>query len=533
MGVRLSRTKSAAIYVRISDDREGEGLGIERQEADCRALAARLGLDVVAFYPENDVGASERTAKHKVRTMYAAMLDDARAEKFKYILAYSNSRLTRRVREYLDLIDLYKSHGTEIRTVVSGEHNLATADGRAVALTLATWDAAEAERISERIKRANLQKAMEGKPGVQHRRLFGFEADARTHRADEVALIREAVNDLLTGASITTIRKRWQSEGVLTTDGKSDWGWTPVHRVLLGWKTAGVRSLNGEPLYDGDGNIIMGDWEPIISMEDREAALAKLEQRSRRGVKEGKWLLSGLMKCGICKGNLYGQRDEPPTRSTYGCNSGKTSNHLSINALRVEELVSREVFEYVFARTYRGLDVAPETESVWPKEAELAALAERIDELMEAHAKHQLPGDVVFPQVTKLSDQRAELRKERSVFLSEKTAVPASRGEEGWMRTQALNTEDSSFEDRQAAIRAEVEAVWVQKASRGRFTGGRFDEAFRERVNIVWREPHPEVEPLSDEEWQSIMIKVDDSPESLRRLWEMFSVPDDGKDSTS
>ena len=151
---------------------------------------------------------------------------------------------------------------------------------------------------------------------------------------------------------------------------------------------------------------------------------------------------------------------------------------------------------------------------------------------MEAHAKNQLPGDVVFPQVTKLSDQRAELRKERSVFHSEKTAVPAARGEEGWMRTQALNTEDSSFEDRQAAIRAEVEAVWVQKASRGRFTGGRFEEAFRERVNIVWREPHPEVEPLTDDEWRSIMARVDDSPESLRRLWEMFSVPE-GEDTSA
>ncbi|HEX9497165.1 MAG TPA: hypothetical protein VF926_01955, partial [Mycobacterium sp.] len=28
----------AGIYVRISDDREGRGLGVERQEEDCRAL---------------------------------------------------------------------------------------------------------------------------------------------------------------------------------------------------------------------------------------------------------------------------------------------------------------------------------------------------------------------------------------------------------------------------------------------------------------------------------------------------------------
>ncbi len=36
----------AAIYCRISKDRTGAGLGVERQEEDCGALAASLGLDV-------------------------------------------------------------------------------------------------------------------------------------------------------------------------------------------------------------------------------------------------------------------------------------------------------------------------------------------------------------------------------------------------------------------------------------------------------------------------------------------------------
>ncbi len=34
--------KRAAIYCRISDDREGLGLGVKRQEEDCLALAERM-----------------------------------------------------------------------------------------------------------------------------------------------------------------------------------------------------------------------------------------------------------------------------------------------------------------------------------------------------------------------------------------------------------------------------------------------------------------------------------------------------------
>jgi hypothetical protein len=37
-GIRPERPVRAAIYVRISSDRTGAGLGVTRQEEDCRAL---------------------------------------------------------------------------------------------------------------------------------------------------------------------------------------------------------------------------------------------------------------------------------------------------------------------------------------------------------------------------------------------------------------------------------------------------------------------------------------------------------------
>ncbi len=511
----------AAIYARISDDREGEGLGVERQEADCRELAAQLGFEVVAVYVDNDIGASERTAKAKVRIQYQAMLEHARAGGFRYIVAYSNSRLTRRVKEYLELIDLFKEHKVEIRTKVSGDHNLATADGRAVALTLATWDAAEAERISERIKRANLQKAYNGEPGIQHRRAFGFEHDAKTHRADEAELIREGVKAVIAGASITSIRHKWNAAGVLTTEGRADWQWTPVRRILFGWNAAGVRSLNGEPLYDPAGNIVMGNWEPIISLEEREAGLAMLEKRTRRGVKEGKWLLTDLLMCGVCGGKLYGQRAEPIERSSYACNSGKTSNHLAINAKLLNDLVISEVFEYQFARAFRGVDTPAVSETAWPGENELSNVLTRIDELMGAHEKGLLSGEVVFPQVQKLEEQRSALRKDRSLHYAVMNLAPASREEEGWIRSQVLNDSEALFDNKQIAIRAEIEQILITKSTKG--YASRNPETFRKRVDIVWKKPHPEVELLSPEEWAQVRMDANSDPRSVERLWKLYT----------
>ena len=49
--------RSAAVYVRITQDRGGAGLGVERQEQECRALAQRLGWKVTEVYCDNDLSA--------------------------------------------------------------------------------------------------------------------------------------------------------------------------------------------------------------------------------------------------------------------------------------------------------------------------------------------------------------------------------------------------------------------------------------------------------------------------------------------
>jgi site-specific DNA recombinase len=48
---------AAAIYTRISSDRAGAGLGVDRQEDDCRNLAAKLGWEVAIVLEDNDISA--------------------------------------------------------------------------------------------------------------------------------------------------------------------------------------------------------------------------------------------------------------------------------------------------------------------------------------------------------------------------------------------------------------------------------------------------------------------------------------------
>lgn len=234
---------SAAIYCRISRDPEGEGVKVERQEAICRELAARHGLPVVEVYSDNDIGASDQTAKKKVRHDFQRMVADAKAGRFTHILAYSSSRLTRRMAELEILVELSEAHGIRFITEKSGQYDLSTAGGLTVARILAAVDAGESKTISERQKSTYRHNALQGLPKPHKQRPFGWKKDAVTIEPEEAALIRKGVEDLIKGKSLMSIGRQWEAAGVLTAAGKAEWSWQTLNRVLVGYRTAGIRTL--------------------------------------------------------------------------------------------------------------------------------------------------------------------------------------------------------------------------------------------------------------------------------------------------
>ncbi|HEY0697926.1 MAG TPA: recombinase family protein [Micromonospora sp.] len=92
----------AAIYVRISSESTGEGLGVARQEADCRALAERLGWTVAEVYRDNDISAYSG----KLRPDYEHLLTDVEAGKVRALLTWHADRVHRSPEELERFIDL-------------------------------------------------------------------------------------------------------------------------------------------------------------------------------------------------------------------------------------------------------------------------------------------------------------------------------------------------------------------------------------------------------------------------------------------
>lgn len=466
---------TAAIYARISADPEGRALGVARQLEDCRALAARLGYDVVQEYTENDVSASTNT--RKARPLYDEMLRRAAAGEFTALVAYSNSRFTRRPRELEDLIELHRQHGTRLHTVVSGEDDLSTADGRMVARIKGNVDAAEAERTSERVRRAKLQTAADGR----HRggpRPFGWEKDGMTVREDEAAAVLQASRDVLAGRTLAAIARDWNAAGSTTTTGRP-WTYGALRTVLCRPRNAALVS-HGKS--DREGMTVVGQakWPAIVPEDVWRATRAVLMDPSRRrqNGNDLRWLGSGLYVCGVCaaEGVRSTLRVAPYERSKYLYRCVRAA-HLTVSQPMADAVVLGVVRRYLAEAP--GLAEAIQTPD--PSQAERKALTGKREALTARLVSFEDDYGAGLISGRQLADAtrrvEAELEQVNRTLarLAGASPLAALAG-----APDPVAAFDAAPLDVQRAVVTELLTVTVQRVGRGRPTGP-------ERVQITWK----------------------------------------------
>ncbi|MEU7172704.1 recombinase family protein [Micromonospora tulbaghiae] len=285
---------SAAIYVRISSDSTGEGLGVARQEADCRALAERLGWTVTEVYRDNDISAYSG----KVRPDYERLLAAVDAGTVRGLISWHPDRLHRSPKELERFIDLAERTGLQIQTVQSGAVDLSSPSGRMVARMLGATARYESEHKAARIRRKLAENAAAGKPHGGHRP-YGWEVDRMTVRESEAAVIRDAARRILAGEPVRSILRDLNERGLYNASGKP-WTHPTFRNVLLHARHAGLREYNGQEMGQAA-------WPAIIPPETWRAlrrVLSDPERVTTPGRAGRLHLLSGIAQCAVCGGPL-------------------------------------------------------------------------------------------------------------------------------------------------------------------------------------------------------------------------------------
>ena len=457
-------TSNALIYVRISQDRDGERAGVTRQREDCERRARERGWSVVALHDDNDVSAKGS----RKRPGFEAMLADITAGRVGVVVAWSLDRLQRNRRDEVRLYEACQAHGVTISLINGPEIDFTTAAGRFVADSLGSVARLEIELKSDRQRRAVEQAVAAGKR-VGGRRPFGYEADGVTINEREAATIRQGYEDLLAGIPLAAIARRWNAQGHTTGQGSPFKAYS-VRQVLRNARNAGLRSHRGE---------VMGPaaWPGIVSEDTWRAAVAYVDNPARRNSPTGQEavrLLTGIARCGVCGGGVHGGANARLGIRSYRC--ADSMGHFARKAEPVEAYVGALVVERLSRADAAALVMDRTRDDFGALHSESTTLRERLDAAAVDYADGAITGKQLKTITERINARLSEIDlkiADANRTNALKPIIDADDKDAAW---QALPTA------RQRAIIQLLMVVTLHPVGRG-------TRAFRpETVGISWLE---------------------------------------------
>jgi hypothetical protein len=258
------------------------------------------------------------------------MLADIRSGRSGAVVAWDLDRLHRRPIELESFMALADEKHLALATV-SGDVDLSTAQGRLVARLKGSVAAHEGEHRKFRQVRAARQRADSGVPNWS--RAFGYDSDTRQLNPQTAPLVKQAYADILAGASLNDVCRRWNGAGIRTVTGKL-WVASALSKFLRKPRNAGLRAYQREI-------VGKGTWPPLVDESVWRAAQSVLDAPGRAPGRKAvrRHLLTGVALCGKCGHTLAGSY-RTDGRIVYVC---KACHGVSILADNVEPLVYRVV----------------------------------------------------------------------------------------------------------------------------------------------------------------------------------------------
>ena len=242
--------KIAGIYIRVStEDQAREGFSLGEQEEKLRQLCKYKDFEIFKIY--KDAGISAKNMKD--RPAFQQMLEDMKAGKLNYIVAYKLDRVTRSVRDLEVLISTLEQYHCYL-ICDRDDVNTSTANGRFFVRMLTVLSQLEIEIVSERTK-FGLNGAI--KAGhIPGKVPLGYYRDAdKTLKVDVATkdIVLRIFELYLEGKSYQTISNTLNEEKVLSPNNKK-WCDSTIDRII-------------------NNKIYMGDYERYKYDTDKETEL--------------------------------------------------------------------------------------------------------------------------------------------------------------------------------------------------------------------------------------------------------------------
>ena len=479
----------AALYARVSSDRQDVDLSVSAQLRALKEYAKANGYSVAREYV--DEAESGRVAN---RPQFREMIEEGSKPKapFDMILVWKFSRFTRKREHAVAFKSQLRRKGIRVVSITEQAEDNAT--GRLLEGIIESVDEFYSENLAQEVVRGMREAASRGF-FLASNAPFGYKRVKVNDGAKErptlevdpatAPVVKEMFEKSLRGSGLKEICKELNDRGV-TNRGKR-WYKGTLHYVLRNEAYTGAavwgKTSKGEKAQDPVR--VEGAWPALVSrelFEDVQQAMSDRAPKVRRPARVGsRFLLSGLLKCGVCGRPYSAQGAKSGQFAYYICGTlfregAGTCTARYLNAPRLETFVVEKIRERILnEETIVALVtlVAEEIDAMAGElagrleviEAELSDVRKRLEKLYEAIETSELTLEVLSPRIMSLRhrEEQLEAAREDAETQLEQRRVDLPNTEEivRYVADFRDFLKDGTIPERKALIRNFVEGIEV------------------------------------------------------------------------
>ena len=479
----------AALYARVSSNRQDVDLSVSAQLRALKDYAKANGYSVAREYV--DEAESGRVAD---RPQFREMIEEGSQPKapFEVILVWKFSRFTRKREHAVAFKSMLRRKG--VRVVSITEHADDSPTGKLMEAIIESVDEFYSENLAQEVVRGMREAASRGfflgskAPfGYKRVKISDGAKERPTLKVDPATapIVKEIFESSLRGNGLKEICKELNDRGI-TNRGKR-WYKGGLHYLLTNEAYTGTavwgRTAKGEQAPEPVR--VAKAWKPLVSRRLFESVQQALHERApvaQRPARVGsKFLLSGLLRCGVCGRPYIGQGAKSGQYGYYICGTlyregAGTCEARYLNAPRVEGFIIDKIKERILTDgtiTELVTLVAEEIDAMAGElagrleviDAELGDVESRLENLYEALETKQLTMDALSPRILSLrhrQDQLTAAREEAASLLEQRRVdLPGTEEIKGYVADFREFLQEGTFPERKALIRNFVKGIEV------------------------------------------------------------------------
>ena len=479
----------AALYARVSSDRQDVDLSVSAQLRALKEYAKANGYSVAREYV--DEAESGRVAN---RPQFREMIEEGGKPKspFEVILVWKFSRFTRKREHAVAFKAQLRRKGIRVVSITEQAEDNAT--GRLLEGIIESVDEYYSENLAQEVVRGMREAASRGF-FLASNAPFGYKRVKVNDGAKErptleidpatAPVVSEIFEKSLRGSGLKELCKELNERGI-TNRGKR-WYKGTLHYVLRNEAYTGTavwgKTSKGEKTQDPVR--VEGAWPALVSRElfdDVQQAMRERAPKVQRPARVGsRFLLSGLLKCGVCGRPYSAQGAKSGQFAYYICGTlfregAGTCSARYLNAPRLETFVVEKIRERILnEETIVALVtlVAEEIDAMAGElsgrleviEAELGDVRKRLEKLYEAIETSELTLEVLSPRIMSLRHREEQLEAARddaeTQLEQRRVELPNTEEIARYVADFRDFLKDGTIPERKALIRNFVEGIEV------------------------------------------------------------------------